>query len=77
MVDFNVVTMFFQELGVFVQMKLLSFDQVEKLLHRHIMRMWEMLKPLIEQVREIMKDPHLGQGWENLYKEMKRREQQK
>ena len=76
LVDANMVIMYFEELGVFVQMGLLDVDQVEKLLHRHVKRMWEMLKPLVEEFRTVMKDPQLGQGWEYLYNEMKKREQQ-
>jgi hypothetical protein len=76
LVDANMVIMHFEELGVFVQMGLLDIEQVEKLLHRHVERMWEMLKPLIEEFRTAMKDPQLGQGWEYLYSVMKKREQQ-
>lgn len=75
LVDANIVIMYFEELGVFVQMKLLDLDQVEKLLHRYVERMWEMLKPLVEEFRTVMKDPQLRQGWEYLYSEMKKRKQ--
>jgi hypothetical protein len=75
LVDFNVLTMYFEELGVLVQMKLLDVDQVEKLLHRHVERMWEKLKPVVEEIRKVMNDPQLGQRWEYLYNELKKRQQ--
>ena len=53
LVDANIVIMYFEELGVFVQMKLLDLDRVEKLLHRHVERMWEMLKPLVENLERL------------------------
>jgi hypothetical protein len=58
-------------------MRLLDIDPVEKLLHGHIERMWEKLKPLIEEIREAMNDPRLGEGYEYLYNEMKKRRKQK
>jgi hypothetical protein len=67
LVDYNMVVVYFEELDVFLQMKLLDLDQVEKLLHRHIVRMWEFLKPLTEEIRTAMNDPQLAQGYEYLY----------
>jgi hypothetical protein len=75
LVDYNIVVMFFDELGIFVQMKLLDINHVEKLLHRHIVRIWEFLKPITDEIRTAMNDPQLGQGYEYLYNEMKKREQ--
>jgi hypothetical protein len=73
-VDYNIVVMFFEELGILVQMKLLDINHVEKLLHGYVKLMWERLKPLTMEVREVLNDPRLGEEWEYLYNEMKKRE---
>ena len=75
-VDYNMVVMFFEELGILVQMKLLDIDNVEKLLHGYVKLMWERLKPLTMEIRKVLNDPRLGEEWEYLYNEMKKREQQ-
>ena len=76
-VDYNIVVMFFEELGILVQMKLLDIDHVEKLLHGYVKLMWERLKPLTMECRKVVNDPRLGEEWEYLYNEMKKREQRK
>jgi hypothetical protein len=76
-VDYNMVLMFFEELGILVQMKLLDIDVVEKLFHGYVKLMWETLKPLTMECRKVVNDPRLGIEWEYLYNEMKKREQRK
>jgi len=75
-VEFNEVLLFFDELGVLLQMGLVDIDLVEKLAHSHIKRTWEKTKPIVAAVRNSMNDPQLGGGFEYLYNEMKKREQQ-
>jgi hypothetical protein len=67
--------MFFEELGILVQMKLLDIDVVEKLFHGYVKLMWETLKPLTMECRKVVNDPRLAMEWEYLYNEMKKREQ--
>jgi hypothetical protein len=75
-VEFNEVLLFFDELGVLLQMGLVDIRTVEKLLHAHIKRTWEKTKPIVVAVRKSLNDPQIGEGFEYLYNEMKKREQQ-
>jgi hypothetical protein len=75
-VEFNEVLLFFDELGVLLQMGLVDIRTVEKLLHAHIKRTWEKTKPMVVAVRKSLNDPRIGEGFEYLYNEMKKREQQ-
>jgi hypothetical protein len=74
-VELNEVALFFDEIGVLLQMRLVDIELVEKLLHGHIKRTWEKLKPAIELYRKARNDPKLVEGFEYLYNEMKKREQ--
>jgi hypothetical protein len=74
-VEVNEVCLFFDEIGNLLQMRLVDIELVEKMLHGHIKRTWERLKPTIEEVRKRRNDPKLVAGFEYLYNEMKKREQ--
>jgi len=73
-VETNEVVLFFDEIGVLLQMRLVDIELVEKLLHGHAIRIWEKLKPGIEGYRKLRNDPNLVAGFEYLYNEMKKRE---
>jgi hypothetical protein len=75
MVEINQVYGFFDEVGILLQMRLVDIDLVEKLLHGHVIRTWEKLKPAMEHGRKLRDDPRIAQGFEYLYNEMKKREQ--
>jgi len=75
--DLNTVVAIFDELGVLLQMRLIDIDLVERLFHRHVTSIWEKFKPVFEQVRQSANDPRLGEGFEYLYNEVKKREQRK
>jgi len=72
--DLNAVLLVFDEIGVLLQMRLIDVDLVEKLFHRHVIKIWEKLEPVFEKIRESSNDPRLGEGFEHLYREMKKRE---
>jgi hypothetical protein len=74
--DFNKIAMFFDELGILLQKGLVDVVTVEALFHEHVSRMWEKLKPIIEETRKDRNMPRAAQGFEYLYNEMKKREQQ-
>jgi hypothetical protein len=74
-VEINQVSSFFNEIGILLQMRLVDIDLVEKLLHGHVKRTWEKLKPVLEYGRKLRNDPRIAQGFEYLYSEMKKREQ--
>jgi hypothetical protein len=74
-VEANEVALFFDEIGVLLQMKLVNIELVDRLLHGHAIRIWEKLKPSIEGYRKLRNDPNLVAGFEYLYNEMKKREQ--
>jgi len=73
--EVNEVALFFDEIGVLLQMGLLDIELVERLTHGHAIRTWEKLKPLIERYRKARNDPKLVEGFEYLYNELKKREQ--
>lgn len=75
MVEINQVYSFFDEIGILLQMKLVDINLVEKLLHGHVIRTWEKLKPALEYGRKLRNDPRIAEGFEYLYDEMKKREQ--
>jgi hypothetical protein len=74
-VEVNEVALFFDEIGVLLQMRLVDIELVDRLLHGHAIRIWEKLKLAIEQYRKLRNDPKLVAGFEYLYDEMKKREQ--
>jgi hypothetical protein len=74
-VEANEIALFFDEIGVLLQMRLVDIELVDRLLHGHAIRIWEKLKPLIEGYRKLRNDPKLVAGFEYLYNEMKKREQ--
>jgi len=74
--EVNEVVLFFDEIGILLQMGLVDIELVERLTHGHAKRTWEKLKPGIEGYRKLRNDPKLVEGFEYLYKELKKREQQ-
>jgi hypothetical protein len=76
MVEINLVYSFFDEVGVLLKMGLVDIDLVERLIHGHAIRTWEKLKPMFEYGRKLRNDPRIAEGFEYLYNEMKKREQQ-
>jgi len=74
-VEVNEVCLFFDEIGNLLQMRLVDIELVEKMLHGHIKRIWERMKPAVEEVRKRRNDPRLVEGFEYLYNEIKKREQ--
>jgi len=76
-VELNEVALFFDEIGVLLQMKLVDIELVDRLLHRHAIRTWEKMKPVTELYRKTRNDPKIAAGFEYLYNEMKKREKQR
>jgi len=75
-VEINQVYQFFEEIGILLQMRLVDIDLVDKLLHGLVKNTWEKLKPVAEYGRKLRNDPKIAQGFEYLYNEMQKREQQ-
>jgi len=76
-VEVNEVVLFFDEIGVLLQMKLVDIELVDRLIHGHAIRTWEKTKHAVEAYRKARNDPKLVAGFEYLYNEMKKREQRK
>ena len=74
-VEVNEVILFFDEIGVLLQMKLVDIEVVDRLIHGHAIRTYEKLKTVIELYRNRRNDPKIDAGFEYLYDEMKKREQ--
>jgi len=66
MTEINQINGYFEEVGILLQMKLIDINFVEKLLHGHVIRTWEKMRPLIEEVRKHYNDPQVLEGFEYL-----------
>jgi len=75
-VEMNQVYWFFEEIGILLQMRLVDIDVVERLLHRLVKNTWEKLDPIVHYGRKLRNDPRIAQGFEYLYNELQKREQQ-
>ena len=75
-VEMNQVYWFFEEIGILMQMKLVDIDLVDRMLHRLVKNTWEKLEPVVHYGRKLRNDPRIAQGFEYLYNEMQKKEQQ-
>jgi hypothetical protein len=69
------VSIFFEGLGVLVRRKLIDMDLVDDLFSAPILQTWEKVAPVVKGMRELQKSPAVGEWFEYLYNEMKKREQ--
>ena len=74
-VEANQVYVFYDQLGRLLQKGLIDIDLLP-LETGQIIIAWEKLKPLLEGGRKKFNEPKLGYGFEYLYNEVKKREQQ-
>jgi len=74
-VEANQVYLFYDQLGRLLQKGLIDIDLLP-LETGQITNAWEKLKPLIEGSRKKFNEPKMGYGFEYLYHEVKKREQQ-
>jgi hypothetical protein len=75
LVEANQVYVFYDQLGRLLQKGLIDIDFLP-LETGQINIAWEKLKPLLEGSRKKFNEPKLGSGFEYLYNEVKKREQQ-
>jgi len=68
--------LFFHEVGVLLSRKLADIGLISNLFGPVAMGFWEKIKPMIEDARKQLNSPGFGGGFEYLYNEMKKREQQ-
>ncbi len=80
--DFMQVASLFEGLGFLLHRKFLDIDTVRELMNESTKMTWEKVKPMIEDARKQLSQRKLGeyvpiyQWYENLYNELKKREQQ-
>ena len=67
---------FFEELGRLLQKRLIDIDLLP-IPYGQVKVAWEKMKPILEIGRNRFDEPKVGQGFEYLYNEMKKREQRK
>ena len=70
---FLMMGMFFEGIGVLLRRKLVDIDLVTELFD--VEMFWVKWKPLAEAIRKQTNNPHIGEWFEYLYNEMKKREQ--
>jgi hypothetical protein len=75
-VELNEVFVFFEEVGRLLQKRLIDIDLLP-MPYGQVKVTWEKIKPIIEIGRKRYNEPKVGQGFEYLYNEMKKREQRK
>jgi hypothetical protein len=73
----NLLSTYFEGLGVLVKKGLIDVDLVEDLFSRRIEWFWETFSPLIPLARNRQNDPKLYDSIEYLYNEIKKRQQQR
>jgi hypothetical protein len=66
-------SLFFEELGVLLNRKLIDISLVDDLFTGFIIRFWEAVKPIVEEGRKKLNYPEYGEWMEYLYNEMKKR----
>jgi hypothetical protein len=69
------VTVFFEGIGLLVKRKLVSMDLVDDLFSGPVQSTWEKIGVLIEALRARSRRTSVGEWFEYLYNEMKKREQ--
>lgn len=74
--EVNQVCLFFEEIGILLQRKLLDTRMVEDLFGGAVERAWEKMKTAVTKLRQQFNDPSIYYYFECLYDEMKKREQQ-
>ena len=74
-VELNVIFVFFEQVGKLLQKGLIDMDLIP-LPYGQVNTMWEKIKPIVEIGRKRFNEPKVGQGFEYLHNEMKKREQQ-
>ena len=68
---------YFEGIGILVSKKLVDADIVYNFWGDIIQSTWEKIKPLVADMRKDPGDPNTFVFWENLYDEMKKREQRR
>jgi hypothetical protein len=74
LVEANEIYVYLDQLGRLLQKGLIDLDLLP-LETGQISIMWEKMEPILEGSRKKFNEPKLGQGFEYLYNEMKKREQ--
>ena len=74
-VEANQVYLFYDQLGRLLRKGLIDIDSLP-LETGQIKQAWEKLEPILEGSRKRFSEPKLGSGFEYLYNEVKKREQQ-
>jgi hypothetical protein len=74
-VAFSIMANFFEGIGVLFHKKLVNIDWIEDLMSESIIFTWEKMKPIVEGYRKQYGFKKDLQWFENLYNEMKKREQ--
>jgi hypothetical protein len=75
-IAYMMVTNFFNEVGMLLHRKFIDIESVDELFAFRVALFWEKLKPLIEDMRKQLKG-QVGDWFEYVYDEMKKREQRK
>ena len=74
-VEVDEVFWFFEQLGRLLQKGLIDIDLLP-IPYGQVKLAWEKMEPIKEGARKYFNEPKLGHGFEYLYNEMKKREQQ-
>ena len=67
-------SIFFEGVGILLHRKLIDVDMVSSVFGYSIRVLWEKIRPLIEEAREVFNEPTMWKWFEYLYNEMRKRE---
>jgi len=75
--EFELVIAFYDSLGILLHRKLVGIEPIAELFGTAVIRAWERSKVYIEGARKEVDEPKLYWGFEFLYNEIQKREQQR
>ena len=75
LVEFTVVGMFFEGIGILLKRKLIDIALVDDMFTTPIKWTWEKIKDITLEARKVRNQPEILEWFEYLYNEMKKREQ--
>ena len=67
---------YYEGVGVLVKKGLIDLNLVGELMSSHVIRFWDQMESVFKGIRERLNWPEVFQGFEYLYNEIKKYEQQ-
>lgn len=75
--EYTVIDVFFEGIGILLKRKLIGIELVDDMFTTPVKWSWEKMKDIALEWRKVRNAPEIGEWFEYLYNEMKKREQRK